>query len=82
MIRSGATKSQLIVERGMRHQCHYDTGFGAMTIGVWGDRIVSSLDDHGGDLEFSYSLDINAFLASENMVYVSVQEPQLASEPS
>ena len=82
MIRSGATKSQLIVDRGMRHQCHYDTGFGAMTIGVWGDRIVSSLDDHGGDLEFSYSLDINAFLASENMVYVSVQEPQLASEPS
>jgi len=24
--RSGSTKSQLIIERGVRHQCHYDTG--------------------------------------------------------
>ena len=43
--RSGSTKSQLIIERGVRHQCHYDTGYGAMTIGVSGDRVFSDLDD-------------------------------------
>ncbi len=72
--RSGASKSQLIIERGVRHQCHYDTGYGAMTIGVSGDRIVSHLDDNGGRLEFSYSLDVNTLLASENAVYINVRE--------
>ena len=69
--RSGASKSQLIIERGVRHQCHYDTGYGAMTIGVSGDRIVSHLDDNGGRLEFAYSLDVNTLLASENAVYIN-----------
>lgn len=72
--RTGAAKSQLIIEQGVRHQCHYDTGFGSMMIGVSGDKVVSALDDHGGKLEFSYSLDINTSLASENSVYVYVRE--------
>lgn len=74
MLRTGASKSQLIVERGIRHQCHYDTGYGSMMIGVSGDRVVSKLDDNGGNLEFAYSLDVNTLLASENSVYVNVRE--------
>lgn len=73
--RTGTSKSQLIIERGVRHQCHYDTGAGgAMMIGVSGDRIVSDLGSAGGKLEFSYSLDINTLLASENTVYINVRE--------
>ncbi len=72
--RSGSTKSQLIIERGVRHQCHYDTGYGAMTIGVSGDRVSADLDDHGGRLQFSYSLDVNTSLASENEVFINVRE--------
>ena len=72
--RTGANRSQLIIERGVRHQCHYDTGYGAMTIGVSGDRVVSHLDDHGGALEFAYSLDVNTLLTSENAVYIQVRE--------
>ncbi len=72
--RTGSSKSQLIVERGVRHQCHYDTGYGPMMIGVSGDRVVSTLGEHGGQLEFAYSLDVNTLLASENSVYVSVRE--------
>lgn len=72
--RSGRAKSQLIIERGVRHQCHYDTGLGSMMIGVSGDRIVSALSDSGGALEFAYSLDVNTLLASENSVYINVRE--------
>lgn len=72
--RSGASKSQLIVERGVRHQCHYSTGFGDLMVGISGHRILSTLDDTGGKLEFEYSLDINTQLTSENSVYVSVRE--------
>lgn len=81
LIRTGDTKSQLIIERGVRHQCHYDTGYGMMTIGVSGDRVNCALDDNGGHLEFSYSLDINTTLASENAVYINVRA-QKAQEKS
>lgn len=74
--RTGTTKSQLIVERGVRHQCNYDTGYGNFTIGVLGDRICSTLNENGGELEFGYSLDINASLASENTVAISIRQPE------
>ena len=74
LTRSGRTHSQLIVEQGVRHQCHYDTGYGSMTIGVCGDRVESGLDDHGGVLEFDYSLDLNTSLTNENSIYISVRE--------
>lgn len=74
MLRSGSIRSQLIIERGVRHQCSYDTGYGSFTIGVSGDKIVSSLTDAGGDIEFKYSLDVNASLTSENEVYINVKE--------
>lgn len=74
MLRSGAIKSQLIIEKGTRHQCHYDTGYGPMIMGVWGNRIQSTLGDDGGDLDFKYTLDFNASMASENEVFINVRE--------
>lgn len=74
MKRSGKSKSQLIVERGVRHQCHYDIGYGDMMIGVLGSSIKSTLGDVGGNLAIKYSLDINSMLASENEMYVNVKE--------
>ena len=72
--RSGLASSQLIVERGARHQCHYDAGYGDIMIGIIGNRIKSSLDDSGGNLEIKYSLDVNALLASENEMYIHIKE--------
>ena len=74
MLRSGRAKSQLIIEKGCRHQCHYDTGYGSIMVGVLGDRIDSRLSDEGGVLDFSYSLDINTALASENRVTITVRD--------
>lgn len=72
--RSGKTSTQLIVEQGVRHQCHYDTGFGDMLVGVQGNRIKSSLTDAGGNLEIRYSLDINTMYSSENEMYIHIKE--------
>ena len=74
MLRSGPYRSQLIVERGRRHQCYYGTEHGEMLIGVSGGSISSTLGDNGGNLRFNYSLDINTSLASENEVYIDVRE--------
>ena len=72
--RTGPSSSNLIVERGRRHQCSYDTELGAIVVGICGDNIRSTLDDRGGELDFSYSMDINTALASENRVIVHVKE--------
>ena len=74
MTRFGPSRSQLIVEQGVRHQCQYDTGYGAMTIGVMGDSFESTLSDRGGLLRFGYTLDIEATVASENTVSITVKE--------
>ena len=72
--RSGTANSQLIVEQGVRHQCHYDVGCGDLMVGVLGSRIKSSLTDSGGNLEVKYSLDINSMYASENEMYIQIKE--------
>lgn len=72
--RSGTANSQLIVQRGVRHQCYYDVGYGDLMVGIQGSRIKSSLTDAGGDLEIRYSLDINSMYSSENEMYINIQE--------
>lgn len=72
LTRSGSVNTQLIIEKGKRHQCSYDLGFGSMIIGVSCDRIRSTLSEDGGEISFGYSLDLNTALTSENQVMISV----------
>ena len=73
MRRRGDNASQLIIEKGKRHLCHYDTGEGNLMIGIFSEYIHSNLGDEGGNLSFKYSLDINSNLASENEVFITVK---------
>jgi len=72
--RTGSASSQLIVELGVRHQCHYDVGYGDLLVGVQGSRIKSTLTEGGGMLEVRYSLDINSMYSSENEMYIHIKE--------
>ena len=74
MPRYGPMPSQLVIETGRRHICHYDTGQGSITMGIAADEIVANLDERGGSLHFSYNLDINASLFSKNTVNITVRE--------
>lgn len=73
LVRSGAARSHLIMERGSRNVGHYGTLAGELAIGVYGKSIESHLTDEGGELFFAYSLDVNTSLVSENEVYVTVK---------
>ena len=42
-------------------------------IGVFTDRIAMNLDDEGGTLDVSYSLDFNSDLASRNEFHIDVK---------
>lgn len=73
MIRSGASRSHLVVERGSRNIGLYGTAAGELSIGVYAHTVESKLTDDGGDLFFSYSLDLNSSLLSENEIKINVR---------
>ena len=76
LIRTGSLNSRLVLEKGQRHLCHYDTGYGSMMVGVFASNIINNLTDNGGSLEISYSLDINAGLTSMNQIFINVKEAE------
>jgi len=74
MTRFGPCSSQLIIEKGVRHLCHYDVGSAAMTLGVAADEIHNHLNDEGGQVDFSYTLDSDReMLLSRNLVTIKVR---------
>ena len=73
MVRRGSNNAQLVIERGRRHLCHYETGFGDMVIGVNGMDIENTLGSDGGELNFSYKLDLNSNFLSLNRLSVTVR---------
>ena len=67
MLRFGPAPSQLVIEKGRRHVCHYETGAGSLSLGVAADVIDSRLSDRGGRVRFSYLLDVDANSVSRNI---------------
>lgn len=73
MTRFGKLPSQLVIEKGVRHICHYETGFGSVSLGVAADVIELDLTDAGGRLQFSYTLDSGGEnFISRNLVDITV----------
>lgn len=71
--KGGGAGTQLLIEKGKRNLCHYETGYGSMTLGVTADEIVCGLTEKGGTAKFGYLLDANsADLVSRNRLEVTV----------
>ena len=67
-------ESRLILEKDRRHLCHYETPMGGLMVGVSTHDIFSTLDDNGGILEVSYTLDFNTNEVSKNSFYINVKK--------
>ena len=67
------SETKLILERGKRHNCIYSTDFGPITMGIYTDKVESTLTEKGGTLFLSYTLDLNSNLASFNTVDLKVE---------
>ena len=72
--RKGPMRSQLMLEKGRRHQCIYRTIAGDLTIGVFTKTLNNDLHERGGTLEVSYTLDFNTDLVSENRFLIKIEE--------
>ncbi|MBQ7218688.1 MAG: DUF1934 domain-containing protein [Ruminococcus sp.] len=75
--RRGQMSSRLILEKGRRHQCLYETPMGQMFIGIFTDGIEVELDKSGGDIRASYQLDFNQNVVSYNEFYINIKEKDL-----
>ncbi len=76
MRRKGKTNSELTIERGQKHLCHYDTGHGNFVVGILAKHIENNLNESGGKLSLSYALDINSNAVSENELNITVRETE------
>lgn len=74
MRRTGKSPSHLIIQKGVRNLGVYGTAAGDIQIGIYADKIVNRLDEHGGRVYFKYQLDINSVFISENEVTINIKE--------
>ena len=72
--RKGPMRSQLMLQKGVRHQCIYQTVAGDLNIGVFTKTLKNNLTERGGSLEVSYTLDFNTDLVSENRFLITIEE--------
>lgn len=74
MQRTGGLRSRLTVEKGQRHMSHYDTGYGELLVGVFGEQIQNQISAAGGRLYMRYTIDVNHSLVSRNQVEIHIKE--------
>ena len=72
--RGGSYGLDLVLEKGKRHSCAYDTPYGRLQMGVYAKKIDSKMTSDGGNLKFAYSLDIGGGEVSDNELEVTVKE--------
>ena len=68
------TPTRLVLEKGKRHNCVYDTGAGLLSLGVFTQMLKYDLSPIGGELRIGYTLDINTQLSSQNEICVTLKK--------
>ena len=70
--RTGGIHSDLILELGKKHHCHYGTEFGDFMVGVMAKKIKSNITEDGGSLDFCYVIDINSSFIGNFEININV----------
>ncbi|MGI6778519.1 MAG: DUF1934 domain-containing protein [Acetivibrionales bacterium] len=74
LIRFGAVNSQFVFQKGQRHICHYDTAYGAFTIGVYANEVNVNINDSGGEIRVDYQLEIGNNRFGVNDFHMLIRE--------
>ena len=76
LTREGTTQSVMEFEKGKQNLALYDTGMGALTLGLKTRRLQSSLGPDGGHLEISYRIVIDEMIRGLNSFEVDVKKKE------
>ena len=74
LMRTGSHPSMLVLEKNRRHHCNYHTPYGTIDLGTYASELAYKLDEHGGELMFSYTLGFNGSVSSAHTIHITVQE--------
>lgn len=72
--RKGAYNSRMVIEKGVRNNCFYATPHGELSLGIFGEKVFSQLDNNGGKISMKYTIDTGLQLLSRNNVNISIRE--------
>lgn len=71
--RTGRLRSQMIFQKGVRHDSLYQMEFGALMITVCPQRIWAQLDESGGTVDLVYGIEIEQSTAGEVDYHLEIQ---------
>lgn len=74
LTRTGQYSTQMIIEKDRRYNCHYNTPYGEMMMGIFASKVESEMGSRGGNLNFRYTLDFNTGYISTVELNVKVEE--------
>lgn len=72
--RNGGMESQLIIEKGRRHTCLYNTPEGDFVIGIFGESLMTDFSGSEGKIYMSYTIDVFSGLVSKNIMEIKIKE--------
>ena len=72
ILRRGKTNSELTIEIGTKHYCHYGTPFGDFVVGIFAHTIQNEINDFQGRLYLKYTIDINSSYISDNEILIVI----------
>ncbi|MGN0621528.1 MAG: DUF1934 domain-containing protein [Porcipelethomonas sp.] len=73
IIRTGSTHSDLMIEPGKKHHCHYETPYGEMVVGIYTHSLENGLNPDGGRLYMKYTIDVNSSYMSDNEIIMNIK---------
>ena len=74
IVRTGTYQTHLVVQKGKKHFCHYETPFGEFAVGVSAKWVRNELTDEGGKLALRYTVDANSTLLSDNEIQIQIKK--------
>lgn len=73
IVRQGSSRSDLMIEPGKKHHCHYGTPYGEMVVGIYTHKIENKLDGMCGSIYMKYTIDINSSYMSDNEIILNIR---------
>ncbi len=74
--RKGSLTSSTVFREGERNAFLYDTPYGMATLGVDTRKIHANFDEHGGNMEIDYVVDMDHAVFGRNQFRINVREQE------
>ena len=75
LLRQGSINTELIIEKGVRHNCAYSTPYGELMVGITATEFISEPRENGLRLKMNYTVDFYGDINQTKEMTVTVGRP-------